>query len=149
MHVSMHLGRRPAEPVDTGLQAFYLRLLECLRRPELHDGEWRLANVREAWPGNPTHQQLIASSWQSGERRLLIAVNYGPSQAQGYVGAEMSGLRGRAFTLVDLLGDARYTRTGDDLANGHLYVDMPPWGIQHLRSHALIRSPLPAKRGEG
>ena len=40
----------------------------------------------------------------------------------------MSGLRGRAFTLVDLLGDARYTRSGDDLANGHLYVDMPPWG---------------------
>ncbi len=127
VHVSMHLGRRPAEPIDTGLQTFYLRLLECLRRPELHDGDWRLANVREAWPGNPTHQQLIASSWQSGDRRLLIAVNYGPSQAQGYVGAEMSGLRGRAFTLVDLLGDARYTRTGDDLANGHLYVDMPPW----------------------
>ena len=128
VHVSMHLGRRPTEPIDTGLQTFYLRLLECLRRPELHDGEWRLANTSEAWPGNPTHQQLIASSWQSGERRLLIAVNYGPSQAQGYIAAEMSGLRGRAFTLVDLLGDARYTRTGDDLANGRLYVDMPPWG---------------------
>jgi hypothetical protein len=127
VHVSMHLGRRPAEPVDTGLQTFYLRLLEVLRRPELHDGEWRLANVREAWPGNPTHQQLIVSSWQSGERRLLVAVNYGATQAQGYVGAEMSGLRGRSFTLVDLLGDARYPRTGDDLANGHLYVDMPPW----------------------
>ena len=78
-------------------------------------------------PATRRTQQLIASSWQSGERRLLIAVNYGPSQAQGYVGAEMSGLRGRAFTLVDLLGDARYTRTGDDLANGRLYVDMPPW----------------------
>jgi len=127
VHVSMHLGRRPAEPVDTGLQTFYLRLLESLRRPELHEGEWRLANVREAWPGNPTHEQLIVSSWQSGERRLLVAVNYGPTQAQGYVGAEMSGLRGRSFTLVDLLGDARYRRTGDDLANGHLYVDMPPW----------------------
>ena len=127
VHVSMHLGRRPVEPVDPGLQTFYLRLLECLRRPELHDGEWRLANVREAWPGNPTHQQLVVSSWQSGEKRVLIAVNYGPSQAQGYVGAEMSGLRGRAFTLVDLLGDARYPRTGDDLANGHLYLDMPAW----------------------
>ncbi len=128
VHVSMHLGRRPAEPVDADLQTFYLRLLECLRRPELHEGEWRLGRVREAWSGNPTWQQLIVSSWQAGERRLLIVVNYGASQAQGYIGADMSGLRGRAFTLVDQLGDARYPRTGDDLANGHLYVDMPAWG---------------------
>jgi len=128
VRVSMHLGRRPVEPIDAGLQTFYLRLLECLRRPELHEGEWRLARVREAWPGNPTHQQLIVSSWQAGERRLLVAVNYGPSQAQAFVGAEMTGLRGRAFTFVDLLGDARYPRTGDDLANDHLYLDMPPWG---------------------
>jgi hypothetical protein len=128
VRVSMHLGRRPVEPVDAGLQTFYLRLLEALRRPELHEGEWRLARVREAWPGNPTHQQLIVSSWQSGDRRLLVAVNYGPTQAQGYVGAEMSGLRGRAFTLLDCLGDARYTRSGDDIAEDRLFLDMPAWG---------------------
>jgi hypothetical protein len=128
VHVSMHLGRRPAEPIDAGLQTFYLRLLECLRRPELHEGEWRLARVREAWAGNPTHEQLIVSSWQSGEKRLLIAVNYGPSRAQGYVGTDMSGLRGRGFTLVDLMGEARYPRSGDDLADGRLYLDMAPWG---------------------
>jgi glycosidase len=128
VHVSMHLGRRPWEPVDDDLRGFYLRLLRCLKRPELHEGEWRLANVGEAWAGNPSHQQLIVASWQAGERRLLVAVNYGPSQAQGHVGAPMSGLQGRAFTLVDLLGDARYERSGDDIAAGRLYVDMPPWG---------------------
>jgi hypothetical protein len=128
VHVSMHLGRRPVEPIDAGLQTFYLRLLECLRRPELHEGDWRLARVREAWPGNPTHEQLIVSSWQSDEKRLLIAVNYGPSRAQGYVGTDMSGLRGRGFTLVDLLGESRYPRSGDDLADGRLYLDMAPWG---------------------
>jgi hypothetical protein len=84
--------------------------------------------VREAWAGNPTHEQLIVSSWQSGEKRLLIAVNYGPSRAQGYVGTDMSGLRGRGFTLVDLMGEARYPRSGDDLADGRLYLDMAPWG---------------------
>jgi len=40
----------------------------------------------------------------------------------------MSGLRGRGFTLVDLMGEARYERTGDDLARGDLYLDLPPWG---------------------
>ncbi len=128
VHVSMHLGRRPWEPVDDELRAYYGRLLEVLKRPELHDGMWRLADVREAWQGNQTYQQLIVSSWQSGERRLLVAVNYGPPQAQAYVGAGMTGLQGRKFTLVDLLGDARYERSGDDIAGGGLYLDMPPWG---------------------
>jgi hypothetical protein len=137
VHVSMHLGRRPAEPVDADLQAFYARLLACLRRPELHDGQWSLASCREAWAGNPTHQQLIVSSWQSGERRLLIAVNYGPAEAQGYVGSGMTGLGGRTFTLVDLIGDARYERKGDDLARGNLYLDLPPWGYHVFEMTAL------------
>jgi hypothetical protein len=128
VHVSMHLGRRPAEPVDPALRAFYDRLLACLSHPALHEGAWQLATVRPAWDGNATHAQLVVSSWQAGEQRLLVAVNYGPSQAQGYVGADLPGLRGRRFTLVDLLGDVRYQRTGDDLANAHLYLDMPPWG---------------------
>ena len=39
----------------------------------------------------------------------------------------MAGLRGKRFTLVDQLSDTRYDRTGDDLANEQLYVDMAPW----------------------
>ena len=128
VHVSMHLGRRPWEPVDDDLQAFYGRLLACLKRPEVHDGQWQLATCREAWQGNESYQQLVVSSWQAGERRLLVAVNYGGTPAQGYVGAGLSGLRGRKFTLVDLLSDARYDRTGDDIADGRLYLDMPAWG---------------------
>jgi len=126
--VSMHVGRRPAEPVDERLQTFYGRLLACLRRPELHDGEWKLASCRPAWAGNPSHLQFIVSTWQSDEQRLLIAVNYGPTQAQTYASVGLSGLRGRGFTLVDLMSDARYVRAGDDLANGGLYLDLPPWG---------------------
>jgi len=126
--VSMHVGRRPAEPVDARLQAFYARLLPVLRRPELHEGAWRLASCRAAWDGNPTHEQFIVSSWQAGDRRLLVAVNYGPTQAQTYATVGMSGLGGRSLTLVDLMGDARYQRTGDDLVGPGLYLDLPPWG---------------------
>lgn len=38
--VSMHLGRRPKEPVDPVLQEFYRRLLACLKRPEVRNGCW-------------------------------------------------------------------------------------------------------------
>ncbi len=130
VHMSMHLARRPAEPVDQALQGFYQRLLACLRRPEARVGQWRLESCRPAWSGNPTHEQFVVTSWQDGERRLLAAVNYGPTQAQCYVTPGFSGLAGRAFTLVDLLGDAAYHRRGDDLAAGGLYLDMPAWGRQ-------------------
>jgi hypothetical protein len=128
VHVSMHVGRRPAEPVDERLQAFYARLLACLRRPEIHEGGWQLGSCRPAWDGNPTHAQFIVSSWQSGERRLLAAVNYGPTQAQTYAAVGLSGVRGRNFTLVDLMSDARYQRAGDELAITGLYLDLPAWG---------------------
>jgi glycosidase len=130
VHVSMHLGRRPAEPVDRELQAFYGRLLECLKRPEVHAGEWRLEGCRPAWPGNSTHEQFIVSSWQAGEKRLLAVVNYGGAQGQCYVALGMQGLGGRTFELRDLLGDAVYERQGDGLVGNGLYLDLPPWGYQ-------------------
>jgi glycosidase len=128
VHVSMHLGRRPAEPVDEDLRAFYLRLLAIVARPELHEGQWQLWSCRPAWDGNASHEQLVVTSWHHGERRLVVAVNYGPTPAQCYVTLDLPGIRGRTFTLLDLLGDAHYERHGDGLATDGLYLDMPAWG---------------------
>jgi glycosidase len=127
-HVSMHLGRRPVEPADEELRAFYARLLECLARPEVHDGEWRLLPCRPAWAGNGTSDQFVASSWHLDERRLLTVVNYGPSPGQCYVPLDLPGLPGRSFMLVDLVGPVAYRREGDALANPGLYLDLPAWG---------------------
>jgi hypothetical protein len=128
VHVSMHVGRRPYEPVDEDLRAFYWRLLEVLKRPEVHDGDWRQVEPRSAWAGNFTNDQFVAMSWQAGERRLLAVVNYGGAQGQCYLTLPMSGLAGRKFTLVDLLSETQYQRSGDELAGGGLYLDMIPWG---------------------
>jgi hypothetical protein len=124
----MHIGRRPAEPVDEDLRAFYARLLDCTKRPEANEGQWRLETCRPAWQGNPTAAQFIVTSWQAGERRLLTVVNYSGNQGQCYVTLGMTGLRGRTFTLADLLSDVRYQREGDGLAGPGLYLDMPAWG---------------------
>src|SRR5262249_11236455 len=123
VHVSMHVGRRPVEPVDQDLRAFYGRLLDCLKRPEVHEGEWRLGGRRQAWQGNPTHGQFIVNSWQAGERRLLAVVNYGEARGQCYVTLGMPGLAGRTFKLVDLLGGPEYERNGDGLVSNGLYLD--------------------------
>ena len=130
VHVSMHVGRRPDEPVDEDLRAFYGRLLQALQRPEAHDGAWQLLTCGPAWAANPTHEQFIASVWTTGDRRLLSVVNYGPTQGQCYVPLPVPGLAGRMFTLVDLLSETEYRRAGDELAGQGLYLDMPAWGRQ-------------------
>ncbi len=128
VHASMHLGRRPPEPVVPSIRAFYDRLLAIGKRLEVHEGRWALCECRRAWDGNPTCDQFVAMTWAAGERRLVAAVNYGPSQGQCYVTLGLPELSNRRFTLVDLLGNARYER--DDLATAGLYLDMPGWGAQ-------------------
>ena len=128
VHVSMHLGRRPEEPVDEGLHSFYQRLLAVLRRPEARQGAWRLREVRPAWEGNSTWEQFVAFSWEGPSGRLLACLNYGPTQGQCYAEAGFPGLEAGPVLLSDLLGPARYRREGGDLAARGLFLDLPAWG---------------------
>jgi hypothetical protein len=126
---NLHLCRRPEEAVDEEARTFYERLLSCLRRPEVRDGQWQLLECRPAWDGNATWERFITFTWgERNGRRLLAAVNYGPTQGQCYARLDWPGLRGRAHRLVDLTGPARYERDGDDLARRGLYLDLPDWG---------------------
>jgi hypothetical protein len=137
VHPSMHVGRRPPEEPDPEVQSFYRRLLPCLRRPEVHDGVWRLWQCRPAWEGNATWENMIVFSWTAGERRLLVAVNYAPVAGQCYVTLDLPGLAGATFALRDLTGEAQYERRGDGLGTSGLYLDMPPWGY-HVFEMARI-----------
>jgi len=127
--ISIHLARRPVEPPNPPLREFYAQLLECLGRPELRDGHWRLLECRPAWEGNPTWQQFVAFSWEGNKgKRLLITVNYGAIRGQCRVPLPFDGLQGNTLVLQDLMSPARYERNGDELASPGLYLDMPEWG---------------------
>jgi glycosidase len=129
LRTSNHLGRRAQEPVDRELESFYIRLLACGSRPEVRDGDWRLLETRAAWHDNPTWERFIAFAWQRGDARLLVAINYGPTQGQCFVAPPFGDLAGRGWLLRDLLTPTlRYERLGDELAGHGLYLDMPPWG---------------------
>jgi len=132
LRVSNHLCRRAPEPIDQILSSYYRRLLACVRRPEVRDGDWTLLDARPAWDGNPTWERFIAFSWDGGGRRLLVAVNYGPTQGQCYVRLPHTDLEGHGLRLRDLMNPTTtYGRHGDDLAGRGLYLDMPAWGY-HL-----------------
>jgi glycosidase len=132
LRASNHLRRRSPEPIDLELAAFYARLLGGAHRPVVRDGQWRLLPVRPAWDGNPTWDRFIAFAWELGNRRLLVAVNYGPTQGQCYVDLQAPDLGGRTWHLTDRLNPAvTYKRDGGDLARRGLYLDLAAWG-HHL-----------------
>jgi hypothetical protein len=116
------------EPVNEALKNFYARLLDVLRQPVVHNGEWQLLECAPAWDGNGSSDALIAFAWHDArDARLLVAVNYAAHPSQCYVRLPFSGLANRRWRLRDLLGDAVYERDGNDLESRGLYLDVPPW----------------------
>ncbi|RIK74172.1 MAG: alpha-amylase [Planctomycetota bacterium] len=124
------LRRRPDEPVDEPLRAFYDRLLELLRRPLFREGQWQLLECAPAWPENWTWDSMIAFGWQAdGGQRTIVVVNHSPHQSQCRVRLPFDELCGAEWELYDLgpLGDARYDLDGNELASQGLFVDLPAW----------------------
>ena len=129
--LSVHLGRRPQEPLDAEVEEHHRRLLDALAHEVFHEGMWRQIEPREAWSGNPSHQNFVASFWSSGEELRLVVVNLSNEGAQCYLLLDAQELAGRFWLLSDQLSDAHYLRDGDALVSSGLYLDVPPYG-HHL-----------------
>jgi hypothetical protein len=126
--VAMQLRRRAPEPVDERVRDLYARLLAVASRSVTHEGRWTPWRCRAAWDGNVTNDQLIVATWDHGDDRLLVVVNYGAAPAQAKVTIGLPGLAGRTWILDDQTSAARYERAGDALVGEGLYLDLPAWG---------------------
>ena len=147
--ISPHLVRAPQEPVDAALQAFYEKLLACLKDPVFRDGQWQLLDAGPAWEGNESADAFIAFSWSApvNLRRLVVA-NYASHSSQCYAKLPWGDLAGRIWRLHDRLGAATYDRDGADLATRGLYLDMPAWGY-HVFEVQPVQATLPENRTRG
>lgn len=128
--VSIHLSRKAIEPVDREIQDFYQRLMPIVGTGEIRNGDWSLLDCRGAWEGNPTHDSFLCFSWHRSGRRILISVNYAPTQGQCYVKLAFPEIAGRNVQLRDLLSSVVYDRSGNELIERGLYLDMPSWMVQ-------------------
>ena len=75
VRLPVFLGRRPAEPVDQDLAAFYDRLLQETSRDVFRNGEWRLCE-RSGWPDNQSCRNILAWCWVKDDERFLVVVNF-------------------------------------------------------------------------
>jgi hypothetical protein len=120
------LGRRPAEPVDHDLVAFYERLLEATHRDVFRNGSWCLCE-RSGWPDNPSYLDVLAWCWVKDGERYLVVIHFGRDVAQARVHLPWDELRGKTWRLDDALSGDVYDRSGDQMRDAGLYVELGSW----------------------
>src|SRR6185369_2698504 len=137
VRLPVFLGRRPKEPIDNDLAAFYARLLKEVDHDVFRNGYWRLCE-RNGWPDNQSFLNILAWCWAKDGARYLVVINFSDQPAQSRVRVPLDELRGKTWRLNDLLGAETYDRSGDEMRDSGLYVELKPWQC-HLFKLSLVR----------
>lgn len=127
VHLPVFLTRRPSEPADRALFAFYRRLANEIQSPALRDGQWRLCALN-GWPDNMSYNNLVAWCWQLGDERRVIVVNLSSHTSQARVQLPWPELAGQNWVFVDVMDETTYEWAGDEVLNMGLFVELAPWG---------------------
>jgi hypothetical protein len=130
VRVPVFLNRRPDEPPDRELAAWYRNLLHQVAAHQVRTGTWQLLQAK-SWPDNQSGQNLIAWCWTPGDdagdvRRHVVVVNLSAASAQAQIPLPWADLPDRRWNLTDLLSGDHFDRDGGKLADPGLYVDLPP-----------------------
>ena len=136
VRLPVFLARRPEEPVDHDLAAFYGCLLQAVHHDVFRNGEWRLCE-KSGWPDNRSCQNVLTWCWVKGDERYLIVVNFSDGSSQALVRVNWDELRGKTWRLDDVLSGESYDRSGDEMRDAGLYVDLGPWKCHLFQVRAL------------
>jgi hypothetical protein len=90
-----------------------------------------LLKPQPASPDNATQLHLAAVQWQASSAAFNIVVaNFGGTRSQGWLSLCIDGLASADWRLSDLLGNEVHERSGAELTQRGLYLDLPPHGAQ-------------------
>jgi hypothetical protein len=129
--VSVQLGRCIREPTQAEVEKMYDQLLTTLPGTAAGKGPGELLRPRAAWPENPSAQNFIVVQWQTDPLEFdLVVVNLAPHRSQCYVWLRVGDLAAHKWLMKDLLGDEHYERSGQELGDRGLYLDLPAHGAQ-------------------
>ena len=120
------LARRPAEPADADLASFYNNLLQETACDLFRYGEWRLCEL-SGWPGNQSCLNMLAWCWHKDGERCLVVVNFSDAVSQGLVRVPWDELRDSMWRLDDRLSGLTFERSGYDMRDVGLFVELGPW----------------------
>ena len=140
----MHLGRRPAEPVDRGCGVLRPAAGGACGGPRSATATWRLLECRPAWDGNPTWEHFLAFAWEA-----RTAACWSPSTT-GHAGpvlrpAALADLRPEVC-LRDLLDSWPRRPRRHGLLDAGLYLDLPAAGYHVFEVMPARGRPLTSRR---
>jgi hypothetical protein len=136
IRVPVFLGRRPDEPVNAEILAFYRTLLKAISNPVFRGGQWSLC-PRIGWPDNQSFRRLVAWNWTSQADRYIIVVNLSEQAAQGRVQIPWDDARDKTWRLTDSFSGVVFDRCGTEMHDAGLYVDLPAWNFHFLQCRPL------------
>ena len=126
LRLPVFLARRPVEHADQDLAAFYRRLLKETSHDVFRNGQWSLCE-RSGWPDNQSCRNVLAWCWVKDEERYVIVVNFSAGSSQALIRVPWDELRGKTCRLNDVLLGESYDRSGNDMRDAGLYIDLGPW----------------------
>jgi glycosidase len=136
--IPVQFCRRPAEDSQPAIEQFYEQLFTVLPRTAIGRGKSSILKPREAWPGNPTAQNIILIQWQSNPAEFdLVAINLAPHRSQCYapITADLQG--NQQWRMRDLLGSEQYERAGSELQTRGAFLDLPEHAAQLFHFNTL------------
>lgn len=138
-HTPVQLSMQRPESVNAAVYSFYARLLALQREhPAVRNGQWLPLAIYPGWENNETYHSII-TYWRHLEgKHYLFAANIGSHQAQAFTNIPIDRLPEGILELRDLMGNAVYYRSTEELSARGLYLDMPSGGY-----HIFMVSPAP------
>jgi glycosidase len=131
VRVPVQLGRRPAEPEDEELRAFYERLLAVLQQPIFKEGLFQPVDVQQAGPEDHTNAWMVAATWRTardaGTRTFLAVSNL--AETKGYARIPLDPTRfqaGRLYRVLDHVDGRTYERDGAEIVDPGLFIALDP-----------------------
>ncbi|MGE5843603.1 MAG: alpha-amylase, partial [Syntrophaceae bacterium] len=70
--------------------------------------------------------------WARNGKHHLVVVNLAERPSQGRVRMPGLQLAGRSLRIVDLMSGVVFERSGDEMTEPGLFVDLPRWGYHFL-----------------
>jgi len=122
------LGRRPTEPDDLELKAFYSNLLEKVSSANFATGDWSLLPIIPTPTNNPS--SIVAWQWQTTSGRYWIIVNLGPSAATGNLPPEITSALNPFEDLLLTLQPNTITK----LHSAEIQIHLHGWQAVFVRS---------------
>lgn len=119
----VQLGRQPREKPDEDLLNYYKKVLNIASKKIFKEGEWMLLETLPAWEGNQTYKNILSWQWKHKDETKIICVNYSDTVSSCRIKFDAEGYP-EEIMLSDLLNDAVYHRSAEEIYRDGLYVEL-------------------------